>query len=75
MVQTFFRVILFGTDIDTAVPHVTIQTRKSSYEPYVATKMPLSKAIGIVFDQGYDTLATRLTNPIWSTWLAYTGAS
>jgi len=42
LVQLFLRVVLFGTDVDTAVPRVTIQTRKSSSDSFSSEEMPLS---------------------------------
>ena len=62
VVIEFMMQILVGTNIDGA--KVTVETRKSSSEPFVKKECSLSEACEITLLQVVDTVVTRLPNPV-----------
>ena len=64
ILQQFFVHIMFGTDVDEELS-VTLMTKRSQNDPLTPKKYSLSDAVEEVFLQTFETIAMRVTNPIW----------
>ena len=71
IMQKFLMHILFGTDIDST--RLTVRMRPHKNTSFKSEDCSLSQGVEATFQQVFDCLPARLTNPIWNALYKFTG--